>query len=63
MLNCVTLIVKFEYLYLRKLSMIGNKVVRDKHFYSNRFTVQNIFYYVTVDFALNVSLMFSSFTQ
>ena len=47
---------KFEYLYLRKLSMICNKVVWDKHYYSNRFTVRNIFYYVTVDFALYVSL-------
>ena len=42
-LNCVTHSVKFEYLYLRKLSIIGNKVVWDKHYYSNRFTVRNIF--------------------
>ena len=41
--NCVTHSVKFEYLYLRKLSMIRNKVVWDKHYYSNRFTVRNIF--------------------
>ena len=36
--------------------MIRNKHVWDKHYYSNRFTVRNIFYYVTVDFALYVSL-------
>ena len=42
-LNCLTHSVKFEYLYLRKLSMIRNKVVWDKHYYSNRFTVRNIF--------------------
>ena len=45
-LNCVNHSVKFEYLYiiyLRKLSMIRNKVVWDKHYYSNRFTVRNIF--------------------
>ena len=42
-LNCVTHSVKFEYLYLRKLSMIRNKVVSDKHYYSNRFTLRNIF--------------------
>ena len=27
---------------IRKLSMIRNKVVWDKHYYSNRFTVRNI---------------------
>ena len=42
-MNCVTHSVKFEYLYLRKLSMIRNKVVWDKHYYSDRFTVRNIF--------------------
>ena len=35
--------VNFEFLYLRKLSMLRNKVVWDKHYYSNRFTVRNIF--------------------
>ena len=43
-LHWVTLSVKFEYLYLRKLSMIRNKVVWDKHYKSNRFTVRNIFF-------------------
>ena len=42
-MNCVTHSVKFEYLYFRKLSMIRKKVVWDKHYYSNRFTVRNIF--------------------
>ena len=42
-LNCVTLNVNFESLYLKKLRMIHNKVVLFKHFCWNRFTVQNNF--------------------
>ena len=58
-LNCVTNSVKFEYLYLRKLSMIRNKVVWDKHYIIIILTYLLCgisFYYVTVDFALYVSL-------
>ena len=35
--------VTFEYWYLKKSSMVRNKVVCDKHYYSNRLTLWNIF--------------------
>ena len=54
-LNCVTLSVKFEYWYHKKLSMICNKVVWDKHYYSNRLNVRNIFLYCYSRFSLTLS--------
>ena len=51
-LNCVTHSVKFEYWYLKKLSMIRNKVVWDKHCNSNRLTVRNIFLFCYSRFRL-----------
>ena len=51
-LNCVTHSVKFEYWYLKKLSMIRNKVVCDKHYNSNRLTVRNIFLFCYSRFRL-----------
>ena len=51
-LNCVTHSVKFEYWYLKKLSMIRNKVVWDKHCNFNRLTVRNIFLFCYSRFRL-----------
>ena len=51
-LNCVTHSVKFEYWYLKKLSMIRNKVVWDKQYNSNRLTVRNIFLFCYSRFRL-----------
>ena len=51
-LNCVTHSVKFEYWYLKKLSMIRNKVVWDNHYNSNRLTVRNIFLFCYSRFRL-----------
>ena len=51
-LNCVTHCVKFEYWYLKKLSMIRNKVVWDKHYNSNRLTERNIFLFCYSRFRL-----------
>ena len=51
-LNCVTHSVKFEYWYLKKLSMIRNKVVWDKHYNSNRLTERNIFLFCYSRFRL-----------
>ena len=45
----------FEYLLLKTLSKIHNKVVLDKHNYFNRLTSGMTIYYFTIDFGLYVT--------
>ena len=44
-LNCVTLSLNFEYLYVNKSRMIRNKVMCDRHYFSIFITS----YYVSID--------------